>query len=372
MGSEMCIRDRYLLENKLTKSTMKLVDEDEFKKLLSTLKIEKNVSGGSVANSIVGLSQLDNNVGFIGKINDDDLGQKYEEGLIKENVKIILSYTHKPNIYSSIVGGLRGIRVLPNISGLGAPFISQNIVTKVIKLLYKFSLKYSFKVFFQNFEDLDLFVSLGLIHKDKAERIPGSGVNVKYFSQEKSKSKKTGTFIFLMMSRILWDKGVGEYIKAARLIKIKYPNVRFQLLGFLDVENPKAISRSKVNDWVEEGVVDYIGKTNDVKKFIQEVDCVVLPSYREGLPRSLLEAASLEIPIIATDVPGCRDVVENEVTGFLCDVKNPDHLAKKMELMIDLTSLERSKMGTYGREKIIKEFDEEIVIKAYLNALLIE
>jgi len=292
--------------------------------------------------------------------------------LIKENVKIILSYTHKPNIYSSIVGGLRGIRVLPNISGLGAPFISQNIVTKVIKLLYKFSLKYSFKVFFQNFEDLDLFVSLGLIHKDKAERIPGSGVNVKYFSQEKSKSKKTGTFIFLMMSRILWDKGVGEYIKAARLIKIKYPNVRFQLLGFLDVENPKAISRSKVNDWVEEGVVDYIGKTNDVKKFIQEVDCVVLPSYREGLPRSLLEAASLEIPIIATDVPGCRDVVENEVTGFLCDVKNPDHLAKKMELMIDLTSLERSKMGTYGREKIIKEFDEEIVIKAYLNALLIE
>lgn len=168
---------------------------------------------------------------------------------------------------------------------------------------------------------------------------------------------------------MLWDKGVGEYVEAARRVKQLYPDAEFGLLGFLDVKNPAAISREQMDEWVAEGVVNYLGVSDDVREQIAQADCVVLPSYREGTPRTLLEAAAMARPLIATDAVGCREVVEDGVNGYLCRVKDAEDLADRMERMIGLSDDERTEMGRRGREKVEREFDEQFVIDAYLKAI---
>jgi len=288
----------------------------------------------------------------------------------RERPSVVLTYTPKPNIYASIAGGFSRTAVIPNISGLGATFIRQGLVTRIIKFLYRWALRYPQCVFFQNHDDLNLFVSLGLVKKEVAKRIPGSGIDTKVFSPLSAESSETGSAtIFLLVARILWDKGVGEYVEAARMLKQKYPDAEFQLLGFLDVENPQAVPREKVEEWVAEGVINYMGKTDSVIDIMREADCVVLPSYREGLPRTLIEAGSLAKPIVTTDTAGCRDVVDDGVTGLLCELKSADDLADKMEKIIDMSAAERLGMGELGREKIVREFDEKIVIDMYVAAI---
>ncbi len=286
-----------------------------------------------------------------------------------ERPDVVLTYTPKANIYACIAGGFSGTPVIPNISGLGATFIRQNLITKIIKFLYRWALRYPPRVFFQNHDDLNLFVDLGLVKEAKTRRIPGSGINtVVYTPEEKEESEEKG-FAFLLVARMLWDKGVGEYVEAARLIKQNHPNVEFQLLGFLDVENPQAVSRSDVEQWVEEGVVNYLGESDSVIDIMREADCVVLPSYREGLPRTLIEAGSLAKPIVTSDVPGCRDVVDDGVTGYLCESKSASDLADKMERVILMSPTERGTMGALGREKVIREFDEKIVVDKYIEVI---
>jgi glycosyltransferase involved in cell wall biosynthesis len=168
---------------------------------------------------------------------------------------------------------------------------------------------------------------------------------------------------------MLRDKGVGEYVEAARLLRKRWPQVEFCLLGFLDVKNPAAISRTEMDAWVAEGVVNYLGESDDVRSQLAASTCVVLPSYREGTPRSLLEAAAIGRPIITTDAVGCREVVEDGVNGYLCKVRNAADLAEKMENMLLLSPEMRSEMGRRGREKVEREFDEQIVIKKYLEAI---
>ena len=168
---------------------------------------------------------------------------------------------------------------------------------------------------------------------------------------------------------MLWDKGVGEYVQAGRIIKQKYPDVELCLLGFLDVDNPSAISRSQMDDWVSEGVVNYLGLSDDVRQHLFDADCIVLPSYREGLPRSLLEAAAMERPIVTTDAVGCRDVVEHGLNGLICRARDADDLANKMEDMINLTPASRQAMGRQGRLMVERQFDEQIVIDKYFKAI---
>jgi glycosyltransferase involved in cell wall biosynthesis len=172
---------------------------------------------------------------------------------------------------------------------------------------------------------------------------------------------------------MLWDKGVGEYIEAARALRKSHlpleTAVEFALLGFLDVKNPAAISRDQMNSWVDEGVVKYLGSTDDPRPFIADADCVVLPSYREGTPRSLLEAAAMARPIITTDVEGCREVVDDGINGLLCQVRSGEDLAKKMSQMLSLSDEEREQMGQAGRAKVERQFDEQIVIDRYLSVL---
>lgn len=287
--------------------------------------------------------------------------------LRSERPNIFLAYTIKPNIYGSLAANLLGIPVINNITGLGSIFISNSWLVMVVKVLYKFSLHASKKIFFQNNDDLVMFISHGLIDESRCDLLPGSGIDLKKFVA--SFLPRNDSVQFLLVSRMLWDKGVGEFVEAARLLKQRKRNIDCCLLGFLDVKNPSAISRSQMNLWVQAGWVRYLGVSSDVSKEISFADCVVLPSYREGAPRSLLEAAALGRPIIATDVAGCRDVVDDGQTGFLCNVKDAFDLAEKMEQFANLSHLDRSLMGQRGRKKVELQFDERIVITKYLDAI---
>lgn len=283
----------------------------------------------------------------------------------------LLTFTIKPNIYGGFVTRLLGIPHFPNITGLGSTFLGTSKLKKLVKLMYKLALSKSTKVFFQNNDDLNLFNNLNIVSISRSVRLPGSGIDLKRYQPSTQILCTTSNkkFRFLLVSRMLWDKGIGEYVAAARYIKNKYQNVEFCLLGFLGVQNPSAISEQQMNKWTTEGVVSYLGVSDDVRKELSEANCVILPSYREGVPRSLLEAASMAIPIITTDTVGCRDAIEDGKSGFLSKVKSISDLSKKMELMINLSPAERKSMGLHGRKKMEVEFDQNIVLKMYINAL---
>jgi len=298
-----------------------------------------------------------------------------------EQIDIVLSYTPKGNIYGAIASAITRCQIIANVSGLGQVFVRQSTLTWLVKRLYCYSFRRAIHVFFQNREDMGLFIQLKLIHESKAEHIPGSGVDLKRFSlqyhpyqsfiaDENKEFRKKRHLVFLLVARLLWDKGVGEYVEAARKIQNLYPGTRFQLLGHLDSDNPGAIPKAQILDWEKEGITEYLGKTDDVLPFIRDADCVVLPSYyREGVPRSLLEAASMGKPLITTDAIGCRDTVDHGITGFLCSPRDSKDLAETMIQLIELPEAELYLMGRRGREKMEREFDENFIIKQYLKKL---
>ena len=301
-----------------------------------------------------------------------------------EAIDVVITYTPKGNIYSAIVAAMTGLPTVPNVSGLGRVFIHQTLLTSLVKKLYQFSFGRAARVFFQNMDDLELFVRLGLVDSGRAVRIPGSGVDLARFSPAGdlygvSSTEVPGVtarsaasrdkFVFLLVARLLWDKGIGEYVEAARRIRRAHPEAEFRLLGFAGVQNPSAIPLCQVEEWVAEGLVSYLGSTDDVIPYLREADCVVLPSYREGVPRTLLEAAAMAKPLITTDAPGCRDAVDNGLTGFLCRLRDAEDLADKMMTMIEMDRHSVAAMGRLGREKMIREFDEEIVIARYLEVI---
>ena len=287
---------------------------------------------------------------------------------VKQKPACILSYTPKCNIYASLAAGFLRIPIINTISGLGTAFIREDWVTQIVKWLYRLSLKKSNKVFLLNEEDLKIFVDNNLVQVEVTELVPGSGVDVKQFSPS-DKLNHNKDFVFLLVARMLKDKGIGEFVEAARLLKTQYPHIECQLLGFLDAKNPSAISSKEMQAWVNEGVVSYLGVSDSVVDFLRQADCVVLPSYREGVPRSLLEAASVGKPIITTDAVGCRDVVDDGINGFLCEPRNVNDLKAKMEKMFLLPEAERLQMGCNGREKVLKQFDEKIVIDCYVKTI---
>jgi len=286
----------------------------------------------------------------------------------KINPDLIFHYTIKPNIYGTIAAKLCNIPSIAITTGLGYAFINDNLITKIVKLLYKFSFKFACQVWFLNQDDYQVFINQNLIDKEKGYVLPGEGINTEKFKPVDIE-KKDNIFRFLLIARMLWDKGVGEYVEAAKIIKQKYKNVEFLLLGAVGVDNPTAISKEQIDKWQQEGLVKYLGTTDDVKSEIAKADCIVLPSYREGTSRVLLESAAMTKPIIATNVPGCNNIVDDGINGFLCELKNGRDLADKMEKMLNLSEEERIKMGKAGREKTIRESDEKIVINKYLGVI---
>lgn len=281
---------------------------------------------------------------------------------------VILHYTIKPNIYGSIAADILKIPTINNIAGLGTLFIEQNIVTTLAKQLYKYSQTRTAHIFFQNNDDLELFVNENLVNAKKCDVLPGSGIDVSQFLPVEK--EKDGMVRFLLIARMLWAKGVGEYVEAAKILKNRYDNIEFQLLGCLAVANRSAITHEQMQVWVDSDLISYLGTTSNVKKFIYKADCVVLPSYyREGTPRTLLESASMAKPLITTHNVGCKDVVDHGVNGFLCQPKNVDDLVDKIEDFLHLNEYEKQEMGNKSREKMINEFDENIVITKYINII---
>ena len=282
---------------------------------------------------------------------------------------VILTYTPKVNIHTSLAARCLGIPVIANVSGLGRAFTAGGWLEAVVRRLYRIALRTSRVVFFQNEDDRAEFVRAGIVEKTKTQRVPGSGVDVDRF-QPNIREPSKEEVVFLLAARLLWDKGVGEYVEAARLLRAEHPAVRFRLLGLLDVLNPSAVSREQIEKWGNEGVVEYLGAVDDVREIYADVDCMVLPSYyREGVPRTLLEAASMGIPVITTNAVGCRDAVDDGLTGFLCRPRDATDLANKMRKILALPSEERRRMGQAGRAKMLREFDERIVIGKYLEAI---
>jgi glycosyltransferase involved in cell wall biosynthesis len=280
---------------------------------------------------------------------------------------VVLHYTIKPNVYGTLAAAMLGIPTINNVCGLGTVFLKDNLVSKIAIALYKVSFRFASKIFFQNPDDLKLFVSKGLVKEGVADLVPGSGINLQYFKP--FAFKRNETFTFLMVSRLITDKGVLEYVDAIRRLKEQGVRAKFQVLGALDPEHRRGIKVEVVNKWVEEGAFEYLGTTDDVRSYIQAADCVVLPSYREGTPRTLLEAACSAKPIIATDVPGCNHVVENNVNGLLCKLKDEKDLADKMIQMSSFDDRTLKSFGLKGRAKMEAQFDEELVINKYLSAL---
>lgn len=259
---------------------------------------------------------------------------------------------------------------MPGVSGLGRAFIRKSLVTLVALTLYRLTFQRAHRVFFENLDDKSLFVTRGLIRAEQAIHVPGAGIDLLRFAPTKDVAdRESAGPVFLLVARMLWDKGVGEFVAAARSVRQAHPGVRFHLLGFLDVANPSAITRVQVNAWVAEGVVKYLGQTDDVRPFLVQADCVVLPSYREGLPRTLLEAAATARPVITTDAPGCRDTVVDGETGFLCRPADAQDLADKLLRFIALTPDERQAMGQRGRALMELNFDERLVIGRYLDVV---
>ncbi len=279
----------------------------------------------------------------------------------------LLLFTIKPVIYGAIAAKLFNINTIVMITGLGTAFIANNWMTRLVMRLYKFALSSVSTVFFQNTDDKNLFLSKSLIDSQACKLTPGSGIDTNQFPYRTLPSGDEISFI--LIARMIWDKGIGEYVEAARIIKAKYPNTKFQLLGALDIQNRTAISTKQMTSWVNEGFVEYLGDTDDVRPYIQEATCVVLPSYREGTSRVLLEAASMGRPIIASDVPGCREIVENRANGLLCLSKDSFDLSDKIEIMINLSHEERKMMGIKGRKKIEENFNQEIVNELYFEAI---
>jgi glycosyltransferase involved in cell wall biosynthesis len=288
----------------------------------------------------------------------------------KTQAQKCLFFTAKPNIFGSLCASLLGIEFVNNISGLGSVFIENGLLSKLMCFLYKVALKKSTCVFFQNPDDRDVFLMKNIVRVEQTQLLPGSGVDLnRYRPALITNHSKPAELKFILIARMIRDKGVYVYIEAAKSVHTQYPHVQFNLLGFLGVENPTAVSHEQMNEWNKLSFIHYLGDAKDVREFISQSDCVVLPSYREGTPKALLEAAAMAKPIITTNVPGCKEVVDDSVNGYLAEVKNATDLARQMCKMIELTEIEREEMGRRGRIKMERQFNEEIVFNAYLNVI---
>ena len=285
----------------------------------------------------------------------------------KAKPDVILHYTVKPNIYGTIAAAFCGVPTVNNVCGLGTGFLKKGSVSLIVRILYKIAFLFPKKVFFQNEDDLSLFTDKKLVDHSITDLLPGSGIDLNKFKPESSSNN--GDFTFLLISRLIKDKGIIEFIEAVKKLKEQNVKAKFKVLGAIDEKHSRGIQKKVIDSWIQEGVIEYLGTTDDVRTEIINSDCVVLPSYREGTPRTLLEAASSAKPIITTNTPGCKDIVDDGINGYLCKVKDADDLALQMKRMVSLSKEERIQMGMKGREKMENKYDEKIVIEKYLHSI---
>jgi len=291
----------------------------------------------------------------------------------KINIEILLTFSVKPNIYGSVLGRYFEYKVINNISGLGTSFLSGIFLELLVSLSYRFALRKSHKILFQNSNDLNLFISNHIVNKKNAELIPGSGVDLEKFkpSCDTEKHAPNKTFTFLFIGRIIKDKGFLEFVEAIKLIKYKFPDKKaeFLVLGELSPSNRSSISKDVFLGWEKEGLYRYLGFSDNVKEYIDLCDCLILPSYREGLPRVILEAFAMEKPAIATNVPGCNSIVDHGIDGLICEPRSSEDLSSKINTMLNYSNKEIKLMGKRARIKVEKNYSEELVLKKYLSLI---
>ncbi len=288
-----------------------------------------------------------------------------------EKPDFIFHYVIKPNIYGSLAAASCGIRSVAVITGLGYTFDRHNWLNRVVSILYRIALKRANEVWFLNQEDADLFVNRKLVTGGKIKILPGEGINTAHFFPQTNKPvARTRAFQFLMSTRLLRSKGVGIYVEAARMLKNKHLDIRFELIGFFEKNHPDSISESELRQWQKKGIIHYGGFARDVRPFLRQADCFVFPSfYHEGIPRCLLEAAAMEVPIITSLNTGCREVVQEGLNGFLCEPNNASRLALRMEEMMSLTPGERALLGRNGRELVSEKFGIDRILAEYDRTL---
>jgi glycosyltransferase involved in cell wall biosynthesis len=290
----------------------------------------------------------------------------------KEKPFLCHNFTIKPNIFAVIAQRCAGVKnIYVAVTGLGYVFVKEkSLLRRFVICMYKASFRFCRRVFFQNPDDMKLLLEAGCLKKEKAVLIKSSGVNTEIFSSEnidKSKAesirqeiglKKTDKMV-LMGCRLLWDKGVGEFVEAAKRLKEK---AVFVLAGPLD-DNPSVVSENEIKRWEQEGIIKYLGNRRDIREVIDLSDIVVLPSYREGVPKVLLEAGAMSKPVITTDVSGCREAVDDGVNGILVEPKNVEELAGAVSTLLKRDDLRRQ-YGEAGKKKVVREFEEKDVVKS--------
>jgi glycosyltransferase involved in cell wall biosynthesis len=286
-----------------------------------------------------------------------------------EKPDLILSYTIKPVIWGGIAAVIFGkAKFYGLITGLGFAFqkggFKRNLIGSIAKSLYKLALSTSSKVIFQNPDNRQVFIDEGIVHADKTSRVFGSGVNVAKYTQTPFKE---GNTTFLTIARLLGEKGLREYAKAAELVKSKYPNVLFQLVGPED-PSPDGIPLEDVMSWHNSGAVEYLGGTDDVRPYINNCHIFVLASYHEGMPRTVLEAMSIARPILTTNVEGCRETVVEGVNGYLVPKKSAEALAERMIWFIENQD-EWQRMGIESRKMAEEKFDVHKVNDSLLEIM---
>lgn len=292
--------------------------------------------------------------------------------LKSKEIDLIHSFTLKCVVYGALAAQIAGVRRrISGVDGLGYVFLSSDLKAKILKPIVLGLMRLAFRgkdsrLVLLNQDDVAFFKFSGLIDSSRISFIPGAGVNCARF-KEKRKSVPIGEPVrVLLAARMLWDKGIGEFVDAARILHGRNRTVQFLLAGSPDPGNPSAILESQILGWVKEGVVEWLGHVSDMPALLASVDIAVLPSYREGLPTSLIEAGACGLPLVATNAPGCREVVTHEVDGLLVETKNPGALADAIDRLLLSPDL-AAKMGDAARKKVQEKFEESIVIRDTLK-----
>ncbi len=288
---------------------------------------------------------------------------KFRSILKAQKIDILLTYTIKFNLYGTVASKFAGIPCICNVSGLGTVFLWRGLVSSIAKTLYSIIFRYSSYIFFQNDDDKRDFETLVHLDPKRTGLLPGSGINLLEFRH--NPYKPGGSCVFLMISRLLVDKGIKEYIEAAKIVKGSFSSAEFRLVGGLDTRHQRSVSESELESWIDQGLVKYTPHNDNIKQAIIESDVVVLPSYREGTPRTLLEGGAIGRALIATDVPGCKHVVHDGENGLLCLPGDARDLSRKMISFIEMDAGQKIHMAQKSREIVENNFDEEIVIAQY-------
>ena len=280
----------------------------------------------------------------------------------KHKPELVLHYTHKPNIYGGFAAKLSGVRSMAVITGLGYAFIHNSLTTTITKWLYKLVSPFHSKFIFENEDDKDLFIKNGIVKKENAISVNGCGVDTAIFLPYPN-GKPKPKIIFTFIGRLLYDKGIAEFVKAAKNILSQRKDVEFWVVGELDKDNPSRVKKDELLEWIDEKVIVYHGFVRDVRPIIAKSDCIVLPSYREGMPRIVLEGMSMAKPIITTNTPGCRQTINPGINGYLVEVGNVEDLTNKMQEFLRLDHEAAHQMGARGREYAIADFNSQKIAK---------